>query len=313
MSKTVLITGGTGLIGRALTVRLVDAGFDVAILTRGESGRGPLSGRAVRFVHWNARDAEGWLTEADGAYGIVNLAGYGIASGRWSGEVKRRILESRVRAGGAVSEAVRLVDRKPEIVIQASAIGFYGDRDEESLDESSIRGRGFLADVTQQWEESTEEVESFGVRRAIIRTSLVLAREAEFVRRISLPFRLFVGGPQGSGRQWVSWIHLRDETRAITFLIENSGLAGVFNLVSPNPLRNKEFTRAIGRALRRPALLGTPALILRAVFGEMADGLLLASQRVAPKRLLESGFTFIFPDIYSTLEDVFGNRSGGAA
>jgi len=312
MAKTVLITGGTGLIGRALTARLQDTGFDVAILTRRESGQGRLNGRPVRFVHWNAKDSNGWLEEADGSYGIVNLAGHSIASGRWSAEVKRRILESRLQAGMAVCEAVRLSNKKPGVVVQASAIGFYGDRGEDSLDESSARGSGFLADIAKMWEESTGEVESFGTRRAVIRTALVLARGAEFIRRISLPFRFFAGGPQGSGRQWMSWIHLEDEARAIAFILDSASLSGTFNLASPNPLRNKEFARAIGKVMHRPAHLRTPAFLFRAALGEMADELLLASQRVMPGRLLESGFSFSYPDVYAALEEAFNGKGEGA-
>jgi uncharacterized protein (TIGR01777 family) len=313
MSRRVIITGGTGLIGRALTTRLLEAGFEVAVLTRGESAERRWNGRPARFVHWNAKDSNGWLEAADGAYGIVNLAGYGIASGRWRPHVKRTILESRLQAGRAVCEAVRLSDRKPEVVVQASAIGYYGSRGEDQLDESSAKGRGFLADVAKLWEESTAEVESLGTRRAVVRTALVLARDAEFIRRISLPFKLFVGGPQGGSRLWVSWIHLDDEARAITFLLERSDLSGTFNLASPNPVRNGELARALGRAIRRPALFGTPAFLLRVALGEMADELLLASQRVIPKRLLDAGFDFAHADVGAAFEEIFARAGGGTA
>ena len=308
MPKTVLITGGTGLIGRALTARLQEDGYDVAILTRRESGQGMLDGRPVRFVHWTAKDAAGWLEEAQGAYGIVNLAGSSIASGRWSAPVKKRILESRLLAGKAVSEAVRLSGSRPEVVVQASAIGFYGSRGDDELDESSSRGRGFLADVTKLWEESTIEVETLGVRRVIVRTALVLAREAELIRRISLPFKLFVGGPQGSGRQWMSWIHLQDEAGAIAFLLGREDLSGIFNLAAPEPVRNSDFYRELGRVMRRPSILRTPSFLLRAALGEMADELLLTSQRVMPKRLLEHGFSFLYPDLSSALKEIIGTK-----
>jgi uncharacterized protein (TIGR01777 family) len=305
MPKKVLITGGTGLIGRALAARLQEAGFDVGILTRGESNEGRLNGRSVRFVHWNAKDAEGWLGEADGAYAIVNLAGRSIASGRWSAPVKKRILESRLLVGRAVCEAVRRSGRRPRVVVQASAIGYYGDGGEDTIDESRVRGMGFLADVSRLWEQSTEEVESLGVRRVVVRTALVLASKADFVRRVSLPFRFFVGGPQGRGKQWVSWIHVEDEARAIAFLLDRDDLCGAFNLASPNPLRNRDLARKIGNVMRRPAWIAVPAFLLRAALGEMAEELLLTSQRVVPKRLLESGFSFLYPDVGPALEDVF--------
>ena len=310
MPKTVLITGGTGLIGRALTARLQDAGYEVAILTRRESGRGSLDGRSVRFVHWTAKDAAGWVEEAEGSYGIVNLAGHSLAAGRWSAPVKKRILESRLSAGKAVSEAVRFSGGRPEVVVQASAIGFYGDRDEDELDESSARGRGFLADVTRRWEESTLEIETLGVRRVIIRTALVLSRKAEFIRRISLPFKLFLGGPQGSGRQWMSWIHVRDEAGAIAFLLNRQDLSGVFNLAAPEHVRNGDFYREFGRIMRKPSILRTPSFLLRAAFGEMADEFLLTSQRVIPKRLMDNGFSFSYPDLSSALGEVIGTEGG---
>ena len=308
MPKTVLITGGTGLIGRALAARLQEDGYDVAILTRRESGVGLLDGRSVRFVHWTAKEAAGWVEEAKGAYGIVNLAGSSIASGRWSAPVKKRILESRLLAGKAVSEAVRLSGSRPEVVVQASAIGFYGSRGGDEVDESSSRGSGFLADVTKLWEESTLEVETLGVRRVIVRTALVLAREAELIRRISLPFKLFLGGSQGSGRQWMSWIHVRDEAGAIAFLLGREDLSGVFNLAAPEPVRNSDFYRELGRVMRRPSILRTPSFLLRAALGEMADELLLTSQRVMPKRLLEHGFSFLYPDLSSALKEIIGTK-----
>ncbi|HER44068.1 MAG TPA: TIGR01777 family protein, partial [Candidatus Eisenbacteria bacterium] len=194
----------------------------------------------------------------------------------------------------------------------ASAIGYYGDRGEETLDESSPKGEGFLADVATLWEKSTAEVESLGTRRAVIRTALVLARDAEFIRRITLPFKLFVGGPQGGGGQWTSWIHIEDEARAIVFLLERPDLSGIFNLASPDTVRNKELARAIGRVMRRPAMVGVPAVILKAAFGEMAGDLMLASQKVMPKRLLESGFTFAYADIDAALEEVLAGAEGRA-
>jgi uncharacterized protein (TIGR01777 family) len=304
MSESVIITGGSGLIGRALTEQLLRLRYDVVILTRNPSRVGVKRNGALRFVLWDGSSPQGWLKYVEGAYGIVNLAGHGIASGRWNSEEKRRILDSRMRAGGAVHDAVKLAIRRPRVVVQASAIGFYGNGGDDLLDESSPRGSEFLSEVAEQWEGTTAPVERLGVRHVVIRTALVLGRGAEFIRRISLPFKLGVGGPQGSGLQWVSWIHVEDEALAICFLLGRSDLGGVFNLSSPEPVRNEEFSKAIGRALHRPCWLQIPAFVLELGLGEMAKELILSSKRVMPKRLLDAGFVFRHPDIDAAVLDV---------
>ncbi len=299
----VIIAGGTGLIGRALAADLVQDGHHVIVLSRTPeryTGRLPAG---VQVERWDARRAEGWAHLADGADAIVNLAGENIAAGRWTPERKRRIRESRLNAGRAVVEAVQAASNRPRVVVQASAVGYYGPCGDEEVTENHPPGSDFLARVCVEWEASTAPVEELGVRRPILRTGIVLSTEGGALPRMLPPFKLGLGGRLGSGRQWFPWIHIRDEVRAIRFLVEREDASGPYNLTAPNPVTNAEFTRALGRVLGRPALLPVPALALKVLFGEMAT-VLLDGQRAVPRRLLEAGFSFEFTDVEAALRDL---------
>jgi uncharacterized protein (TIGR01777 family) len=298
----VIITGGTGLIGRALSADLASDGHEVIVLSRSPERATGLPA-SVRAERWDARTADGWAHLADGADAIVNLAGENIGAGRWTEERKRRILDSRLDAGRAVVQAVEQASQKPGVVIQASGIGYYGPRGDEEITEDGLPGNDFLAQVAFRWEASTEPVEALGLRRAIIRTGVVLSAKEGAFPRLLLPFRLFVGGPLGSGRQWFPWIHLEDEAAAIHYLIENEAASGPFNLSAPNPLTNAEFSRVLGRVMGRPAFMPTPGFALRLLFGEMAT-LVLDGQRGVPRRLSGLGFQFRFPEAEAALRDL---------
>lgn len=300
----VLITGGTGLIGRAVAVELVGAGHRVTVLSRrpgDASGRGLPAG--VQVARWDGRSAEGWVELADGADAIVNLAGASIGAGRWSAAQKEVIRRSRLEAGQAVTAAVRQAARKPRVVVQASGVGYYGPRGDEVVSEATPAGDDFLARVAVEWERSTAEVAELGVRHVIIRTGLVLSTEGGSLPRLLLPFRLFAGGPMGSGRQWYPWIHIADEAAAIRFLIETESAQGPFNLTAPQPATSREFAAVLGRVMRRPAFFPAPAFALRAMLGEMAD-LVLTGQRAVPERLLALGFAFRYPTLEAALRDL---------
>lgn len=305
----VIITGGTGFIGRPLSLRLVQEGYEVICLTRNAGAAREKWGDGVQFVDWNAKTAAGWGGYAEGAGAIINLAGDSIGSGRWTDQKKRKIRQSRMNAGRAVVDAVRLAKTKPEAVIQASAIGIYGNRGKEILNESSDLGEGFLADVAREWENSTREVESWGVRRVVARSGLVLGAAGGSLPRMLLPFRFFVGGPLGSGKQWMSWIHIRDEIESLIFLMGRKDLSGVFNLTAPRPLENKLFSRELGKAIGRSSWLPIPSFLLKLIFGQMAEETILTSQRVLPARLDEAGFTFAYPDLVGALTDILGEES----
>lgn len=298
----VLITGGTGFIGQALARSLLADGYEVIALSRRpERAQGLPPG--MRVVPWDARTAEGWGPLVEGAAAIVNLAGESIAGGPWTAERKRRIRDSRVNAGRAVVAAVQAAAQKPGVVIQASAVGYYGPHGDEEVTEDTSPGDDFLAHVAVDWEASTVPVEALGVRRVIIRTGLPLSREGGVFPFFLLPFRFFVGGPLGSGRQWLPWIHIADEIGAIRFLMENEQAHGPFNLSAPNPVTNAEFSRTLGRVMRRPSLMRVPAFALRLALGELST-LMLSGQRQIPRRLLDMGYRFRFPELEAALRDL---------
>lgn len=304
----VVITGGTGLIGGALSANLATDGHEVIVLTRSVERATSLPD-GVQAVGWDARTAQGWGHLVDGAGVIVNLAGANIAGGgfppaRWTDQRKQVIRDSRVFAGRAVVEAVSQADQKPAVLIQASGIGYYGFHGDERLAEDAAPGGDFLARVAgDDWEPSTAPVEEMGVRRAIIRTGAVLDRNEGALPSQILPFRLFVGGPVGSGKQWLSWIHLADEVTAIRFLIDSEQASGPFNLAAPNPLTNADFGRVLGRVMGRPYYFPVPSFALRLAFGELS-GVLLNGQRALPQRLLDMGFAFRFPEAEDALRDL---------
>lgn len=306
MSQTVIISGATGFIGTVLVKKLVARNYHVVVLSRNPGKAAAFNSSQVKVVAWDGRSANGWGHYADGAYGIINLAGENIAAGRWTPARKTAILQSRLAAGRAIVEAVTLSARKPRVVIQASGIGYYGNRGDTVLDETSSAGTGFLSDVAIQWEKSTEPVEALGVRRAIIRTGIVLGRGGGFLSRVLLPFKLFMGGCMGSGRQWLSWVHMEDEVSAICFLLEQDAAQGAFNLSSPQPLNAKDFFAEVGRALGRPSWLPVPGFALRMLLGEMAEELILSGQRALPARLLEAGYAFHYPSARGALNNILG-------
>jgi uncharacterized protein (TIGR01777 family) len=304
----VVITGGSGFIGRAVAVPLAARGDEVIVLSRDpERVQGLPAG--VRAARWDARTAAGWEPLLDGGSAVLNLAGEGIAAGRWTAERKRRIRASRVDAGQAVTEAVRraaAAGRAPAVVLQASGVGYYGDGGEQELGEDHPPGAAaadFLAEVAVAWEAATAEVEALGVRRVVLRTGVVLDRRGGALAKMLPPFRLGLGGPLGSGRQWFPWIHLADEVGAILHLLAAGAARGPFNLCAPRPVRNRDFGRALGRQLHRPAVLPVPAPVLRLALGELADAL-LRSQRAVPRRLLAAGYAFRFPDLAAALADL---------
>jgi uncharacterized protein (TIGR01777 family) len=304
----VLITGGTGLIGRALSASLASDGAEVIVLSRSPERATNLPA-GVRAERWDAHTAAGWVHLADGADAIVNLAGANLSGGgllprRWTAERKRAIRDSRLDAGRAVVQAVSQASRKPGVVVQSSGVGYYGFRGDELLDEDASPGDDFLARLARDdWEPSTAPVEEMGIRRVVIRTAAVLDKDEGALPSMMLPFRLFVGGALGSGNQGLSWIHRADEVAAIRFLIDNREARGAFNLSAPNPITNASFGRALGRVLGRPYYFPVPALAMKLAFGQVTS-VLLEGQRAVPHRLLDLGFVFRFPDLEAALRNL---------
>ncbi|MBW8041133.1 MAG: TIGR01777 family protein [Planctomycetes bacterium] len=222
---------------------------------------------------------------------------------------KNLILQSRLNAGRAISQAVQKANNKPPLLIQTSGIGYYGDRGDELLDESSSAGTGFLADVAIQWERSVQPLESLGLRIATIRLGVVLGPHGGVIARLIPPFRFFLGGHPGSGKQWFPWIHIDDVVAVIRFLMENPDCAGPFNLTHPNPILSKDFYTLLGKAMHRPAFFPMPAFALKLVLGEMASEMLLPSIKAVPQKLLEAGYKFKFPDLSAAIENIFQKNS----
>jgi uncharacterized protein (TIGR01777 family) len=297
----IIIAGGTGLIGKALTESLLENGHQVWILTR-DPQKATLQGSALR-VGWDGRTSKGWEALVSQVDAIVNLTGESLGSGPWTRERKNRILSSRVEAGKAISDAILQANPQPKVLIQASAVGFYGSLGAEPATEDSAPGGGFLAQVCEAWENSSRPVEESGVRRVILRTGVVLSRGEGTLQRMMLPFKLFVGGPLGDGRQGLPWIHLADEVAGIRFLLETETARGVYNLSAPEPLSNARFGRILAKEMRRPYWLPVPAFVLRLILGEMST-LVLQGQYVFPKRLQELGFRFKYATVESALQDL---------
>lgn len=297
----VLITGGTGLIGKALSAQLLQDGHQVTVLTRApERVKDALPG--VTLHKWDVRTAQGWghlLEETDA---IVNLAGENLSAGRWTEARKQALRDSRVNSGRAIVEAVQAAQHKPAMLIQASGVGYYGVKSSDLLDESAANGTDFLSGISRDWEAASEPVEALGVRRAIIRSGVVLSPQGGALARMLLPFRLFVGGPLGSGKQWLSWIHLEDEVRAIRFLIDHPTAAGAFNLVA-EPLTNARFAKTVGGIMHRPSFIPVPAFALRLVLGEMST-VVLDGQRASSKKLTDLGFQFKFWSLEEAIKDL---------
>jgi len=294
---TIAVTGATGLIGSALVARLRAGGHVVRRLVR--SAREAQAGD----VPWNPE--AGMLDPAAlaGCDAIIHLAGAPVAQ-RWTASHKRDIRESRVQGTSLLAKAVVGMAVKPRVVLSGSAIGYYGDRGDELLDERSAAGTGFLADVGAAWEAAAEPIAEAGVRLVLLRTGIVLSPDGGALGKMLPPFRLGLGGPMGSGRQWMSWISLEDHLRAMEHVLVTEGVRGAVNLVSPNPMTNASFATTLGRVLRRPALLPLPAVALELMFGEMAEATILAGQRVAPHVLTSSGFQCAEPTLEGALRSM---------
>ncbi len=318
MAKRIVITGGSGLIGRAVTRELVDAGWEVVWLSRRPQRLQNLP-NGVSAEAWDARTSHGWGPMLDGDTAILNLAGENVAGGvwprnRWTAGRKRRIRDSRLDAGRAVSEAITKAKKKPCVLLQASAVGYYGPRGDETITETAEPGDDFLARVCVDWEASTAgvargEAEEDGVRRVVLRIGVVLSPDGGAFPKLLQPVKLGVGGPLGNGRQWMPWIHIDDIAGAIRFLLEDgsfledTGVSGPYNLTAPAPERNRDLTRTLGRVVRRPTVLPAPAFGLRLLLGDMAD-VLLTGQRAVPARLQQAGYAFRFPELEPALRDL---------
>jgi uncharacterized protein len=293
-SSFIAITGASGMIGRALLARLRLNGKRVRRLVRTREGDDPDD------ILWDPMRGTLEPRALEGAEAVIHLAGEPIAQ-RWTGARREAIRESRVRGTELLSRAFVALDRKPSVLLSGSAVGYYGDRGDEAVDEESAPGTDFLAGVAREWEAATGAAKDAGVRVVLLRTGIVLSPRGGALERLLPSFRLGVGGPIGTGRQWMSWIALEDQLRAMEHAIATVGLHGPVNLVAPNPVTNAEFAATLGRVLGRPALVPVPRFALELLYGEMARSTILAGQRVLPRKLLRSGFHFAHPTLEEAL------------
>jgi uncharacterized protein (TIGR01777 family) len=302
----VLLTGGTGTIGRRLVGYLIEQGHRVTVVSRQPYRPASIPAK-IGFAQWDGQSAAGWGHLLEEVVAVVNLAGAGLADSRWTEERKQEIVDSRVNAGKAVAEAFEEAENKPGVLIQASAVAIYGNNADESLTESSRAASDFLADVCQKWEDSTAGVTEMGVRRVVIRTGVVLDTLGGALPRMIMPYRFFVVGRVGAGNQWISWIHYHDVVDSILFLMMQESAAGPVNLTAPEPVQNRTLAKAIGGAMRRPSALPAPGFAMKAAFGEMST-VLLDGQKVLPERLVEAGYEFAFPTVVGAVDNLLGNH-----
>ena len=293
----IVIAGATGLIGKALCDSLV-VQHQVIALTRDIKKAAVILPKEMEILTWN----ENWQKKVRGCDAIINLSGASVAQGRWTKKQKSKILNSRINSTNILIESAKKLE--PKVMILASAIGFYGNAGDKQLNENSSAGKGFLSNVCRQIENKAKEIKDIGIRDVIIRTSIVLDRSGGALEKMILPFKFFLGSKFGSGQQWMSWISLADEVSAIKFLVENQNSNGIFNLSSPEPVRNKDFVKTLASVLHRPCFMVLPKIAIKLLFGQKAEELFLTSQKVYPQRLLDTGFKFKYPDLNSALKSM---------
>ncbi len=286
MQRMILISGASGLVGRAITTLLDEKGLPWKALKHG--------------VDWNREQG---LLEAHDAHALIHLAGEPIAAGRWTEERKQEIADSRILGTRALCQSMAKQERPPEVVICASASGFYGNRGEELLRESSERGSGYLADLVRDWEDAAAPLKEAGVRVVQPRLGIVLSKEGGALAKMLPAFRLGLGGPLGNGQAWMSWIHVEDAARFFVHALEHGDCCGAYNLVAPRPVRNRDFGRELGQVLKRPAFMPLPSFMVKVLFGEMGENLLLSSARLLPERIQqETDFIYSYPELLSAFE-----------
>ena len=303
----IVLSGGTGFIGSALLKRLKEEKHSVVLLARNLEAAKRFAGDFVTIAPWDAKSVGTWADHMNGADAVVNLAGEPVVGKRWSDRQKSHILNSRVEATKALTSAIAQARQKPSVLINASAVGYYGHVESGDVTESHPRGKGFLGDTCELWEEAARAAERWGARVVCLRIGIVLEKEGGALSKMIPPFQFFAGGPLGSGRQWVPWIHRDDVVGAVLFALQHPELKGSVNTTSPNPVTMKEFCGALGRAMHRPSWAPVPVFVLRILLGEQAD-VLLTGQRVVPKKLEEAGFMFRHPNLHEALIAILGNQ-----
>lgn len=305
MNKTIIITGATGLIGKKLVAALIHRGDKPVIFSRNINNAKSILPIAQEFVEWDYRKPERWKSKLENTDAVIHLAGINLFSKRWNSEFKKSIINSRETSTRNLVETIKSCDKKPDVFISASAIGYYGDSGDDILTEESSAGNDFLADVCKIWEDEAQNVEKYGVRSIQVRTGVVLSAEDGALKQMLPPFKFFIGGPLGNGKQWASWLHINDIVGIYLHAIDNQNISGALNAASPNHVRMKEFAHTLGKILHRPSLFPVSKFILKIVVGEAAE-VVTASQRVDVKKLLDNEYKFKFENLEKALRDLLG-------
>ncbi len=300
----IILTGGSGFIGRRLVEKFATAGHEVIVLTRDPASLGMQKYATVKAKHWDGKTTGAWISEVDGADAVLNFAGESIGGKRWTSKQKEKILSSRIDATRALIDAMKQAKKKPAVLVNASAVGYYGPVEEAQVTEAYPAGNDFLAHVCRKWEREALAAEQLGVRVVLLRQGVVLDNGGGALERMALPFKMFVGGPVGSGRQWFPWIHRDDAVHVALFATENRKMSGPVNVVAPEQMRMKEFSRALGKAMHRPSMIPVPGFVLKLALGEMS-GMVLTGQRVVPEQLFIAGFSYFFPHVDDALTEIF--------
>jgi len=294
-----VITGASGFIGRTLCARLLEQGHYLTLLTHGSPADG--NSATKRWLHWTPGTLREWKSALNGVDGIIHLAGEPIAEKKWDDSQRRRIEKSRIDGTNSLVQAIAEAAQKPQFLISASAIGYYGPRNDEAITEEAAPGHDFLSVLCREWEEEAKKAEEFGLRVVRLRTGIVLGSGGGALVKMAEPFKYYIGGQLGSGKQWMSWIHLDDHVRLIIELMSRPEVSGAVNATSPNPVSNKEFCQTLGKVMHRPCWATVPAFVLKLALGEMAD-MLLTGQRVLPAVAEKIGFQFRYSHLEEALE-----------
>ncbi|MBE0569997.1 MAG: TIGR01777 family protein [Ignavibacteriaceae bacterium] len=301
--KKLLITGATGSIGKILVQKLSARGDEVIIFTRNPESAKKKIVNASKYVKWDFDCMDAWLHEMHGVDVVVHLAGANLGGKRWNDEYKKLAYDSRIISTRSLVEAIKQVERKPKAFICSSAVGIYGSRYDEVLDENSSHRNDFLANLCNDWEKEAQKVEALGVRRVSIRTGLVLMKDEGLIKQLLLPFKLFIGGPLAGGRQWFPWIHIDDIVGIYLQAIDNLNVNGAVNAASPGIVQMKEFTKTFGNVLNRPSLLPVPKFALKLAAGELGEYAVM-SQRTSVEKIIKSGYKFKFEKLNEALVDL---------
>ncbi len=302
--KRVVVTGATGLIGKAVCDALIVRGYDVVVFSRDTGAARQIVPGAASYVAWTPTDSGPWTAQIDGAFAVISLAGASIGGQRWTPAYKQKLRDTRVLATQGLVQAMAAAKTKPQVFISGSAVGYYGARDATALDENAAPGTDFLAGLVQEWEAAADKATALGVRTVLLRSGIVLDPDQGALAQLARPFRFFVGGPVLPGTQYLSWIHLADEVGLILWVLENEAIAGPLNATAPHPQTNRDFSAALGKALWRPSLLPVPGIALKLLLGEFADSL-TTGQRVIPKKALEGGYQFKYPTSEAALQAIY--------